>query len=157
MKKFFIFIFFGLFLYSGEIKRDYLLSNKKAGNIEIGMEVDSLLKILDKNLIKLVNLNLEGFFSPAFEIYDREKKLSLVLEIDKFEGKWIVSRITVYDKNYKTKEGISLGSSLSDLKGNYKIDHIDTVEGYFYAIVEQLGMSFKFKPEEKEIISIIIY
>lgn len=158
MKKIFIFIFFGLFLYSGEIEKDFLLSSKKAGNIEIGMEVDYLLKILDKNLIKLVNLNLEGFFSPAFEIYNKEKKLSLVVEIDKFEGKWVVSRITVYDKNYKTKEGISLGSSLSELKAKYKIEHIDSAEGFLYAIVEELGMSFKFNTKDpQEVISIIIY
>lgn len=158
MKKIIIPIFFCLFLFSEEIKNDYLLSSKKAGNIEIGMEVDFLLKIVDKNLIKLVNLGLEGFFSPAIEIYDKEKKLSLVLEIDKFEGKWIVSRITIYDKNYKTKEGISLGSSLSELKAKYKIDRMDSVEGFLYAIVEELGMSFKFKTKEpQELVSIIIY
>lgn len=156
MKKTIILMLFGFFLYSSEPKKDYLLSKKAAGNIEIGMEVDSLLKIIDRNSIKLVNLDLEGFFSPAIEVYDGSK-LSLVLEIDKIEGKWIVSRITVYDKNYKTKEGISIGCSLKELKGKYKIDRIDSVEGFLYAILEELDMSFKLKKDEKEILSIIIY
>lgn len=171
MKRFLIILYLLLIfpLFPEEKKENFLISKRKAGNIEIGMEIDKFLKFFDRNLINLKDLNLEGFFTPAIEIYKKDGNLSILIEIDKVDSKWVVSRITLYDKDYKTKEGITVGSNFKELKEKYKISSIDFSEGFLYAIVDELEMSFKFEnnekgkigkpliPDNSKIISILIY
>ncbi len=74
MKKLVILIlilFFPIFLQADntEIENKFLLQKQKAGNIEIGETIDQLYKQYGRNSTKLVDLYLEGMFSPAIEIY----------------------------------------------------------------------------------------
>lgn len=88
---------------------------------------------------------LEGFFTPAIEIYlTRNRKLrpSLLAEIVGERSTFVVGRITVYDSRFKTDKGIGVGSTLGEIRRDYKVDSIGFGEGPLFAHVEQFGMSF---------------
>jgi hypothetical protein len=112
--------------------------------LEIGITVDDLYSKYDRKLTKLVDLYLEGTFSPALEIYlnESEKKApSLVAEIV-WRKDWVIWRINVYDERFKTDKGIGVGSTLDDIRKSYKVDWITFGEVGFFARVKEIGMSF---------------
>lgn len=127
-----------------EVNPAFLLSKHKAGFVEVGMTVDVLYQKYDRQSIRLVDLYLEGTFSPALEIYldnDKREKPSLVAEIG-WEKNWVIRRISVYDQTFTLKSHIGIGSTLGDLRKFYSIDWIAPGEGSVYARVEAVGMSF---------------
>lgn len=123
----------------------FLLSKRKAGHIEIEMTIDALYIRYNRDSTKLVDLYLEGTFSPALEIYIKgaraENKPSLVAEIG-WQNDWIVSRIKVYDERFKTDKGIGIGLTLGDMRKFYTVDWIAFGEGGLVARVEAIGISF---------------
>jgi hypothetical protein len=132
------------FLSDVEVNPAFLLSKHKAGFVEVGMTVDALYQKYARQSIRLVDLYLEGTFSPALEFYldnDKREKPSLVAEIG-WEQNWVIRRINVYDQTFKLKSHIGVGSTLGDLRKFYSIDWIAPGEGSVYARVEEVGMSF---------------
>lgn len=150
--KFYKFLIFSFIkcslLYGFELKDgdDFLLENKKAGKLIIGMKVDDLYKNYSYDMTKVVDLFKEGTFSPAIEIYlnGKMEKPSIVAEIGCFDG-FLIDRINIYDKKFKTKKGIGVGSKLKDLKKSYKIDWIDYIEGKIFIRIGELDISFVLK------------
>ncbi len=130
-------------------EKNYTLSCHKAGDIEIGMQVEAVYSIIGKDNTKLTDLYLEGAFSPAMEIYYEDiqssQTPSLVAEIStqKTPHAYNIDRITVYDQRFKTKEGIGVGATLGDVKQFYRVDRMGYGEGTAYAIVGSLCMSFE--------------
>lgn len=124
---------------------DFLLSKHKAGSIEVGMPIGALYAVYDRELTRLIDLYLEGMFSPALEIYlkgkGKKKKPSMIVEIGCGED-WIITRINVYDKKFKTSKGIGVGSTLGDIRKSYKVDSIGFGEGPLFVLVEEMEMSF---------------
>ena len=124
----------------------FLLSKNKAGEIEIGMTIDALHTKYESRLTKLTAQYAEGMFSPLLEIYLNGKPHnvgpSITVAIDK-ENDWIVSGIFVKDKRFKTSKGISIGSTLGEIRKTYKVSWIDFGEGPLFANVEDLGISFE--------------
>jgi hypothetical protein len=142
-KAFFLFISF-LFISSLALAQKaqptFLLEQHKAGNLTTGTDVDSLYIIYGKQNTKIIDLYLEGMFSPAIEIYIgriESNSPSLVAEL---QGRKVY-RINVYDERFKTQDGIGIGSTLQELKKHYKIQFLSG-EGNFIAHVSELSMSF---------------
>ncbi|MBN1626925.1 MAG: hypothetical protein JW944_10410, partial [Deltaproteobacteria bacterium] len=122
----------------------------KAGDIEIGMQVEEVYQIVGNDNTKLTDLFREDMFEPVMEIYyegiQSSRKPSLVAEISPpgpLIHTYTIGRINVYDQKFSTKEGIGVGSTLGDLKKLYKVDQIGYGEGTVYALVESLCMSFE--------------
>jgi hypothetical protein len=128
----------------GQSGDDFLLSPGKAGRIEIGMAVDKIYSVYTREATKLVDLALEGFFTPALEITlpgHVGEKPSITAEIG-WSQAWTFSRITVYDSRFRTASGIGAGSSLGEIRRNHKVDWIEFGEGPMVARVDSLGMGF---------------
>ena len=122
----------------------YRLEKHRAGFMIVGMHVDEVYARLPENTLRLVNLSLEGMFTPALEVFDgasATQKPALVGEIA-WRKRWIVSRISVYDERFKTECGIGVGSTIGDLKQCYTLDWADFGEDILLVRVEALGMSF---------------
>jgi hypothetical protein len=123
----------------------FILSRGEAGSVKTGMTIDQLYSIVGRGRTRLVDEQLEGLFSPAIEIYltDRQRdRPSLVAEVVGRGSGFVVGRITVYDPRFKTSKGIGVGSTLGEIRRNYKVNFIGFGEGPLVARVEQLGMSF---------------
>jgi hypothetical protein len=135
------------FLYAGEgqaADENYLLSKHKAGDLSIGMAVDDVFRAYDRDRVKLVDLNLEGGFSPALEIYidgSQGDKPSMKAEIT-LKDWWVIWRISVLDKRFKTTDGIGIGSTLGDIRSLYTGLRGGTGEGSVSVYVRELEMGF---------------
>jgi hypothetical protein len=105
-------------------KKNYTLSCHKAGDIEVGMQVENAYKIVGMENTQLIDRFREGMFDLAIEIYNKDvrssQKPSLIAEVSPPDTlrhtQYSIGRISVYDSKYKTKEGIGVGSTLGDVK-----------------------------------------
>jgi len=134
-----------LFLFNLQTKpdSDFTLSKSHVGNIRLGMSINSLYQLYNRECFRLVDLQLEGQFSPAIELSLGNDSSSVVtIEYTCRKSYWIIDRISLYDKRFSTAEGIRVGSTLGELRRNYKIDWIDFGETALFARVDELGMSF---------------
>jgi len=125
-----------------------LLTKGKAGVIEIGQTIDDLYEHFDRSATRLVDLQLEGSFSPAIEVYfdsTNQTKPSCLAEIRWWrEVGWAVGRITIKDDTFKTEKGIGIGSTFGEILQFYTVTSVSAGESpYLFAIVRELGMSFQ--------------
>jgi len=122
---------------------NFLLQNRQAGKLKIGMTVDELNTIYRLFTKRLVDIDREGFFTPAIEVYLQKvdsKNPSIVAE---FRGNLHqICQIQVIDKRFKTTKGIGVGSTLGDLRKAYTVNRIDWGEAGFFAKVEEIGIVF---------------
>jgi hypothetical protein len=136
--------------------KSFELSKGKAGPVAIGMTIDELYEKVGKENTRLVDTYTEGFFSPVVEIYlehePKDAKPSLIAgvvgrppagnERPFFISAFVVGHISVNDAQFRTNQGIGVGSTLGEIRRSHKVDWITFGEGPLVARVEQIGMSF---------------
>ena len=66
--------------------REFLVSDGKAGSIEVGMSVDEVLQAFGKEQVRLVNLNKEGHFTPPSKSLCRGATVAVPITADLTEG-----------------------------------------------------------------------
>jgi hypothetical protein len=117
------------------------IQNGRVGRAHVGMTVAEFYSAFDRREIELVDLDLEGTFSPALEVHSNNHLL-LTAEIDKRNGGWMIFRITVLDRRFHTSRGISVGSTYADVKKAYPGLKILMGEGQQFAFAETESLSF---------------
>ena len=99
---------------------EWLVKGNEVGQFYVGMSVDRAKNLLGVERADVVDLNLEGFFSPAMVILSAQGRRSLVAELELSDThQWIFYRIQVYDPRYRTSRGVHVGSSYAQLEKEY--------------------------------------
>ncbi len=123
---------------------DFLITSERAGVIETGMAVDDLYRLFGTDCVKLVDLQAEGFFYPALEVYMGREKPSVDADLV-CGGGYTLGRLRIYDERFHLESGIRVGSTLGDLRKAYHIDWLHWGEGAFGAGVNEAGVSVWFE------------
>jgi hypothetical protein len=120
-----------------------LVERARVGPVSIGAAAEPIAREFGDRA-RLIDMHLEGQFSPAFEIrlFGAQAGASLIAEISPSNNQLVVTRIRVLDPRLRTKEGIGIGSTYADLRSRYSVDWVASGEGDFFARVESLGISF---------------
>lgn len=87
-------------------QREFLLTGTSAGPVKIGQTKQEVWQLSQR-----YRLEEEGMPAPAIEVYDGEK---LLLTAEFFNDK--VHQITLTSPRFRTREGISVGSTFGDVK-----------------------------------------
>lgn len=88
------------------------------------MPIDQVYLLFDRKQSRLVDLQLEGEFSPAMEISlpGGSVSPSLVVQFREWPcSVFAISGITVRDPRFRTAEGIGVGSTLREMKRQYSV------------------------------------
>ncbi|MDA1348219.1 MAG: hypothetical protein O3A47_05040 [Chloroflexi bacterium] len=121
----------------------WLLADGCAGSVCLRMEVDKLLRAFPSEQTRLVDLQLEGHFAPAIEVFlDSSRTPSITAEIFTVSQGWNIRRMRVHDPRFRTSSGVGVGSSFGELSGTHEIGWSGLGEGDAVATVPSLGMSF---------------
>jgi hypothetical protein len=121
-----------------------IVERGRAGSVAIGATADSVYGEF-RERAKLVDLRLEGHLSPALELkrFGAQLVPSVIAEIGPSGNSLVVTRLNVLDPGFRTKAGISVGSTYAELQAAYRIDWVGSGEGNVFARVEELGISFQ--------------
>ena len=117
---------------------------RKVGKVEIGMQADELYGLYPQSALTLVDMRLEGTFSPAFNI-SQKGKTSLVIELD-CDKVW---RIQVLSEDYLTDQGIGVGSSYQELRKSHELIEVIAGEGN---VAVSTGKNISFLLNAKQLI-----
>ena len=149
----------------GETKIDstFLLSKDGAGAVLLGTSITTtkfkyLKKLFTRPYAEMTELGDEGFFAPGFKLYldrnqDRDKP-SLVVAIKcavdlECSSDYIVEYIIVYDKRFKTAQGVGVGSTIDELRDKYSTGALNAL-GHrgLHVPVPDLNMHFYLEADE---------
>lgn len=130
-----------------DVDDEYHLGKHQAGSVHIGTTIDDVYREFGRDNIRLIDLHLEGHFSPGLEIRipgGPDKEPSLILRIMWWrEIGWGVSGISVNDTRFRTEEGLGIGSTFEAIERAYKVRK-GSGAGKSGAYVDSLSMTFFF-------------
>ena len=126
----------------GAQNTDWQVETGRAGKVVIGMTVDSLRTVFGRENIRLVDLDLEGQFTPALQIFvpSQPGKPIASAEIRELCG-FRISRITAMSPLFRTADGLGPGSTVAEIRRKYPTASLNREEGASL-IVSKLHMSF---------------
>lgn len=100
----------------------FLLRTGRAGQFSVGMTVEELYGIVDRNDVSLVDLFGEGIFTPAVRVRvpGSDVSWSIVGQLDTLQcqgfRKWYLPRLEVRDSRFRTRDGMGVGSTFAELR-----------------------------------------
>ncbi len=113
----------------------------KAGLIPIGMPLEDVKKLYPA--LTLNEMYIDGSKKILASIYlENNSDPSLVLELSSGKSQ-LVSIINVYDSRFKTDKGITLHSTVGDIRNQYSISEIRVIEHSLYLLVKSTKMLFE--------------
>jgi hypothetical protein len=122
---------------------EFLVSEGKAGSVEVGMSVDEILQAFGRERVRVVDLKKEGHFSPAIEIDlpGSGVRAPIVADITVGPcGGFSLSEISVKDPRFRTTDGLGVGSTLAELQRRRPV-RVSREEGW-WAIMPNAKISF---------------
>lgn len=121
---------------------DHLLAKGRAGKIRIGMSIEEMRQhVPEGHQLRDTTLHLEGQQYTAYILTNADSPMGLLIE-QQCEPDCQVWRIRVRDDDYKTAQGISIGSKYGEVQQYYPIAYTSLGEAGFVAVSESAGMSF---------------
>ncbi|MDO6390266.1 mechanosensitive ion channel protein MscS [Pontibacter sp. BT731] len=121
---------------------DLVLGKGRAGAMRIGMPIEEMRsQVPAGQQIRDTTLQLEGQQYTAYVISASESPQDILVEqICKPDCQ--VWRINIRDPNYRTAQGIGVGSKYSEVAQHHPIAYTSLGEAGFVAVSEKSGMSF---------------
>lgn len=129
---------------TAEIIRQFDLKPGHAGQIRIGMPIDSLKKMLPADNLKKIELEMEGEKYPAWEIRNAKAGYQrLLVAEEKCEQKVCnIFRLRILSPKFSTRENIRVGSTFGDVQKAYPVSFVGLGEADFVAVSEKQRMTF---------------
>jgi hypothetical protein len=120
----------------------FVIAQGRVGFIQIGMPIEEMRGHVPTGYtIKDTTLSLEGQDYTAYVLHASGDNKGLLVE-QQCEPGCTVWRLRVRDDNYKTAQGIGIGSKYGEVQQHFPISYVSPGEGNFVAVSEKAGLSF---------------
>ncbi len=125
-----------------EVPDEYAISKERVGHLTIDMPIENIFTYYDKSQVNKSAITSEG---QKFEAYfiKTSRDTSRYLRIDPIcTDSCKIWRIKVYDRRYKTRSGLGIGSKVGEIKSYHYIDWAGNTEDGPAFGLERLGITF---------------
>lgn len=120
----------------------FVVEKQRVGNIRIGMPIEQMREHVASGLnLTDTTLMQEGMQSTAYVLHPEGQPKGLLVE-QACNPNCQVWRISVLSPDFRTPEGLSVGSKYSELQQQYTIKAVTFEEGNLVALAPEAGMSF---------------
>jgi len=134
----------------------YIIEKGKVGMLSRNTEIKDLKSIFEKDsIISLISLveeeEKESFFNDndEYEIFSKEgSKLLAIVPVEQKDSTSKLKSIQIFNPIYKTKKGISLLSTVKDIKSNYEIDKVETTLTSATLYIDELNATIAIDKED---------
>lgn len=121
---------------------DFVIAKGRVGILQLGMPVENMrLQAPQGQTLVDTTLHLEGQAYTAYVVKSSSSPKGIVIE-QLCEPDCKVWRINVRDEDYRTAEGIGIGSKYGEVRQHYPIKFVSQGEAGFVAVSEKAGLSF---------------
>lgn len=119
-----------------------VLAKGQAGRVRIGMPIEEMRSQVPAGWqIRDTTLQLEGQQYTAYVLSNPESPHGMLVE-QLCEPTCQIWRISIRDTNYRTAQGLGVGSKYGEVTQQHPIDYTSLGEAGFVAVSEKSGMSF---------------
>jgi hypothetical protein len=128
----------------------HLLSPGRAGRLRLGMTEAKLKKVVPPQLLRRTTYLDNGQELPAYEMRDAQQPTApaTVLHfIGDSAGGYRLRRIRIYDPQYRTAEGIGVGSPFGAARQNLGLTKVRPTPAGFAAVSGQVQMAWVIDPK----------
>lgn len=121
---------------------NFVIAKGRVGNVPLGIPIEEIRRNTpESQTLKDTTLQLEGQAYTAYVIKsDDDTKGILVEQLCEPDCK--VWRINIRDEEYRTAEGIGIGSKYAEVQQHYPIKYVSLGDAGFVAVSETAGLSF---------------
>ncbi|SNC63901.1 hypothetical protein SAMN06265337_0972 [Hymenobacter gelipurpurascens] len=127
----------------------HLISPGRAGRLRLGMTEKKLLAVVPAGQLRRTTYQDKGLTLPAYEMTDAQQPAApatiLHLIGDSTHG-YILRRIRIYDPQYRTAEGIGVGSPFGAARQNLGLTKVRPTPAGFAAVSGQVQMAWVIDP-----------
>lgn len=126
----------------------FLIRRGRVGNVKIGMPIhDVRTNVAPGFIIADTTLQQEGQASTAYNLRAQDHAEGILIE-QQCETDCQIWRINVKSQDYKTSNGIGVGSKYSEVSLHYPIQTVILADGGLVAVSKDAGMSFVLDPSQ---------
>ncbi|MFD2247033.1 mechanosensitive ion channel protein MscS [Pontibacter ruber] len=120
----------------------FVIGSNKVGSVQIGMPIEEIRQHVPQGYtITDTTLRMEGQDYTAYVLHAGNGGKGLLVE-QQCEPECKVWRLRVRDADYKTAQGIGIGSKYGEVQKSFPISYVGPGEGNFVAVSEKTGMTF---------------
>ncbi|WP_089331465.1 hypothetical protein [Hymenobacter mucosus] len=127
----------------------HLLSPGQAGRLRLGMREEQIKKVVPASLLRATTYTDNGKQLPAYEMRDAQQPTApptiLHLIGDSSAG-FRLRRIRIYDSQYRTAEGIGVGSPFGAARQNLGLTRVRPTPAGFAAVSGEVKMAWVIDP-----------
>lgn len=128
----------------------HLLSPGRAGRLRLGMREERLKSVVPATLLRATTYQDKGQTLPAYEMRDAQRPdaPATVLHLigDSASG-FRLRRIRIYDPQYRTAEGIGVGSPFGAARQNLGLTKVRNTPAGFAAVSGEVQMAWLIDPK----------
>ncbi|QJX48476.1 hypothetical protein HMJ29_16760 [Hymenobacter taeanensis] len=137
---------------SGALTPDslHLISPGRAGRLRLGMTEAKLKKVVPTQLLRRTTYLDKGQPLPAYEMLDAQQPsapATVLHFIGDSVGGFRLRRIRIYDPQYRTAEGIGVGSPFGAARQNLGLTKVRPTPAGFAAVSGQVQMAWVIDPK----------
>ncbi|MBD2716925.1 hypothetical protein KBK19_17910 [Microvirga sp. STR05] len=127
----------------------HLISPGQAGRLRLGMREAQIKKLISPALLRATTYNDQGTLRPAYEMRDAQQPnapASILHLIGDSATGYRLRRIRLYDPQYRTAEGIGVGSPFGAARQNLGLTKVRNTPAGFAAVSGEVKIAWVIDP-----------
>ncbi len=137
---------------SGEkISINHLIGERRVGRVDRGSNIERLYKIYGENHVKRLRspqFSRDSSEVATYYIYNEQNMLQMIVNTEESQGEELIKMLVLKDPRFITPEGITVESSVEDLRAAYPDAMVMQADGRLFVFISSLDLYIRVNEED---------